>query len=122
MSKKHLKLAHHNENIIVDQFWRKGYPAIRIPISGAGRFKGDVLAFGNHVIYLRLVRRTDDEKVVLRKKEVKEVMDLANKISQLIYPISVEVGYDVHFAKKRKWVSGTLSYQWDGKDVVVKCK
>lgn len=37
-------------------------PALRVPISGGGRFKSDVLSFSHHTVRLELVRRTEPRK------------------------------------------------------------
>jgi len=159
LKKSWLKHAHLDENKVVDNLWNDGMPALRIPISGAGRFKGDILAFGHHVIHLRLVRRAEPTKcqkcggkgkiqirtwlgkgvyedgyeectvckgigklepveIVFEKSEIQDVLDLAGKISKLIDPISVLVGYHAHFPSKRIWKTGTIM-NWDGKDLVV---
>jgi len=122
MSRKWLKRAHYDENKVVDDFWKKGYPALRLPISGAGRFKSDVLAFTPHCIKLVLIRRSEsEEKIVFEEREIKDVMSLAGKISELTFPVGVEVVYHVHFPKQRKWKSGTLSYgRWKGGNVEVR--
>jgi len=120
MSEKWLKHAHYDENIVVDEFWKKGYPALRLPVSGAGRFKGDVLAFLPHCIKLILIRRTETEdKITFEASEIQDVQNLAGRIAPLVYPNAVSIELKSHFPKQRRWIEKML-LDWDGKDIVVK--
>lgn len=119
MDKKWLARAHYDENLVVDEFWKKGEIALRIPVSGAGRFCGDVLAFSHRTIKLILVRRTESgDKVRFTKEEIQDVKSLAERIASLVYPTPVQVELRAHFPKKKKWVCKLL-LSWDGKDVKV---
>ena len=104
---KVFKKAHYDENLVVKSYWDSGFPALRVPISGAGNWKGDVLAICEDSIHLVLVRRTRKEKAVFKKSEIKDVFELAEKIKKLIN-VNVIICYVVHFIKKRKWVSNVI--------------
>jgi hypothetical protein len=41
MSEKWLKHAHYDENIVVDEFWKKGYPALRLPVVERKEVRGE---------------------------------------------------------------------------------
>ena len=133
MLKKHFRRAHSDENAVVDNYWRKGYPALRLPVSGAGRFKSDVLVFLPHCIKLILLRRaephhikqknvikvTDPNTVTFKADEIQDVRTLAGRLSSLVYPNSVQIELVSHFPKRRRWVEKML-LDWDGKDVIMK--
>lgn len=115
---QHLRRAKRDENILVQKFWSKGYPALRISGSGCGFFKGDVLVFGNRKVEIHIVRRSENNKpIVFSEKEISDVKKVASMISELIYPTSVEIYYDAHFPKRHKWVRGLIL---DFKEVIVK--
>jgi Holliday junction resolvase len=119
MKPKFLRRAHYDENIVVNKYWKLGYPALRVPISGAGLFKGDVLAFTKNAIHFILVRRSESgDKIVFKADEIKEVKHLAGKLAALMYPNTVLVELYAHFPKQRKWINKLL-LDWDGNDVVV---
>jgi Holliday junction resolvase len=122
MKPKFLKRAHYDENIVVNKYWKLGYPALRVPISGAGLFKGDVLVFTKNTIHLILVRRSESsDKVVFKADEIKETKDLAGKLAALMYPNTVLVELYAHFPRQRKWVEKLL-VDWDGKDIAIEVK
>lgn len=122
MSQKWLKRARYDENLVVNEFWNKGYVALRIPISGAGRFCGDVLAFTPHTINLILVRRTENNnKIIFKKEEIQTVKNLAGRIASLVYPNSVQIELKAHFPKYKKWIEKLL-LDWDGNDIEIKIK
>jgi Holliday junction resolvase len=132
----HFRRAHHDENLVVNNLWKKGYLALRIPVSGAGNFKTDVLAFLPNQIKLILVRRKEcsikksckeclkiNEKckantVIFKASEIMDAWHLASRIATLLYPNSVLIELKAHFSKQRKWVEKQL-LDWDGKDVEV---
>jgi hypothetical protein len=45
----HFRRAHDDENDVVDRYFQEGNIALRVPISAAGRFKGDVLVILRYV-------------------------------------------------------------------------
>ena len=116
--------AHYDENVLVDRYFRKGGVALRIPISGAGRFKGDVLGFRKHNIDLIAHRRDDAGKghVVFKESEINDLMLQSRTIAYLLSsPICVNVLLVAHFPKKRKWVVIHLLH-FEGGDVKINDK
>ena len=123
----HLRRAHYDENRRVNEHWKQNMPSLRIPASGGGRFKGDILAFGLHKIILELVRRneTGEESITFTKEEIEDVMKLATNITEKVHPLQVVVLCVAHFVFPRgrgmygSWITKQL-IDWDGKNVVVK--
>jgi len=65
------------------------------------------------------IGKIEPTEIVFEVSEIKDVLDLAEKISQLISPIPVMVGYNAHFPSKRLWKTGTI-VNWAGEDIIVK--
>ena len=130
-----LKRAHQDENAVVRRFWKRGFPALRLPVSGGHTlFKGDVFAFENGAVHLILVRRSENpkaEKIVFKEYEIKDVFAVASRIQSLIFPTRVIVSLIVHYLrieikgdrKIRHWTWKDIPLtDWKGGDVVVKLK
>lgn len=143
--KGHLRRAHADENQRVSEYWEKGCPALRIPISGAGRFKADILAFIDKGVRLELVRRAEPLKcwkckgigkihliscnickgkgrinqndITFVKSEIYDAERLSRQISHNIQR-DVQIFLVAHFPSFKTWRTQHLM-NWDGKDVVI---
>jgi len=99
----HLQRAKADERIVSDKYWRAGAVALRCPISGGGRFKGDVFAITDKGIEFCLVRRTEkDSNIKFNSREIKETIELAKKVESLLR-VPVFVKLIAHFPKRRRW-------------------
>lgn len=78
--KRHLKAAHNTENQRVARYWKDNFPALRVPISGGGRWKGDIFVVMPDMLRYELVRRKKTDEITFRKSEIQDVIDLANRI------------------------------------------
>lgn len=111
--------------------------ALRLPISGAGRFKGDVLAFTSKGIEFDLIRRTrtkrrknETEKQYKERVDVivfneDEIMDAIKQRTKLIELLSITTSVIVvrifviaHFPRKRKWWKREV-LEYKGGDILV---
>lgn len=101
----HFRRAHSDENHIVDELYEKGGVGLRIPISGAGRFKGDVIGFINGGIELVLVRRTErNGPVRFSKMEIYDLLVQIGKLRRLIPHILILPVLYAHRPREKKWV------------------
>jgi Holliday junction resolvase len=108
----HFRKAKADERKVSGDYWKAGFIALRIPISGAGRFKGDVFAITDRGIEFCLIRRSEREGVIsFDKREQSEVILQAKKIEELL-GISVIVKLVAHFVKARRWKQRII-YQTD---------
>ena len=100
----HFGRAKSDERKVSDDYWRSGGISLRVPISGAGRFKSDVFAITNGEIHFCLVRRTESDNVEIKfnSREIRETIEQAKKVEELL-SIPVVVKLVAHFPKKRKW-------------------
>jgi len=60
--KSHLRRAHYAENIRVSEYWAQNFPSLRVPSSGAGKWKGDTFTIRENSTRIELVRRAEPSK------------------------------------------------------------
>ncbi len=87
---KHFRRAHKDENLVVNEHWKRNHPALRVPISGGGKsvrpmWRGDVFAVvGKGVFEIDLVRRTSKENsITFHEKEIIDVTNFVKSFEKL---------------------------------------
>jgi Holliday junction resolvase len=93
---KHFRRAHKDENLVVNEHWKRNHPALRVPISGGGKslrpmWRGDVFAVvGKGVFEVNLVRRTSKENsITFNEKEISDVINFVTSLETLGNDITI---------------------------------
>jgi hypothetical protein len=82
--------AHNVENAGAKEYWNRGELGLRIPASGGGAFKGDVLGFKHHgVIELSLFRRSQHSSAIrFTRLEINVMIDQIRKLRGLEFNVA----------------------------------
>ncbi len=121
---KHFRRAHMDENLVVNEHWKRNHPALRVPISGGGKslrpmWRGDVFAVvGKGLFEIDLVRRTSKESLItFHEKEISDVTRFVTSFEKLGNQVTII--FTAHFPYKGWFRKSLDDLRYVGGDIQV---